>query len=139
MRITIAFAIAFAAASAGLGYVANLYMDEREARAVAENRTEDIEESFRRYGEAVNETFIQQQRESDELTKKYQEAQQQADNFDKEVASHDLEKIALSKPAMLERRINDGTAKLHSQLEEASRSRGIGDATEDSSGKTPTP
>ena len=54
---------------------------------------------------------------NEELTSKYNEAESKVDSLRDKLIDHDLTNLSLKKPALIEKRINNGTSKAFANLE----------------------
>jgi uncharacterized protein YaaN involved in tellurite resistance len=73
---------------------------------------------------------------NEELTTKYNEAESRVDSLRDKLIDHNLTNLSLKKPALIEKRINDGTSKAFANLESITtvdRVQSVSDTRADSS------
>lgn len=124
----------FLVALSAVGGVASMvfvYLGERDSKVEAEVRAEQnaeaaksVADSLKNYAIDTEEKLFHYQKEKERLESEFNDAKGVADKLSKMLAEHDIDKIARSKPGMLERRANSGTQQLWDDFEKAT---GAGD------------
>ncbi len=67
--------------------------------------------------EKQKQNALENEKASEELTIQLQEAREYEDNLVRKLQKHNLTKLAIAKPGLIETRINNGTEKLREKLE----------------------
>lgn len=114
-------------------YVVGELEDTRNALAVTENTVSLLETENQRWAQAYEQALA--------LAKETQEVQQEATaqmrKLNDVLSRHNLHALALAKPGLIERRVNDGTADIFSLFERATTPGG--DTGSASEGDDPAP
>jgi len=96
-------------------------------------------ESFKAYRTSVTAQLEQMKQQMNLLRQKYQESEERANELGKLLAKHDFAYLAYRKPGLIERRVNDATARMFSDLEKASRDFARRGKPSESSSNVPSP
>jgi len=118
------YLILFVVGSAILG-AGVLYYKDTQARIqqLAENNAK-LSVAAERQEATINqmkETAVRQAELNDELRNRLQEAEVYKDELLSKLQDHDLTRLALKKPGLIESRINNGTKELFDDLESSTR------------------
>jgi Tfp pilus assembly protein PilO len=107
----------------GVGYGAMWYYNDTQARIqqLAENNAK-LESAVATQQETIatlEETSAKQAELNQELQGQLQEAESYQDELRAKLQKHDLTRLSQAKPALIEKRINNGTKELFDSLESA--------------------
>jgi hypothetical protein len=70
---------------------------------------------------AIQESFAKQGKSLQNLQRNYNQIEQEKDQYIAKIAQHNVDKIALAKPGLIENRINKGTATVFGDIENDSK------------------
>jgi chromosome segregation ATPase len=105
----------------GLGFGAKYYYDSTQAKIEQLVAEKQILDQAVRTNEAtigrLKEDAATQQRLNDELQANLREAEAGLDQIRATLSDHDLTRLALRKPGLIETRINNGTKEVFDQIE----------------------
>ena len=105
----------------GLGFGAKYYYDSTQAKIEQLVAEKQILDQAVRTSEAtigrLREDAATQQRLNDELQANLREAEAGLDQIRATLSDHDLTRLALRKPGLIETRINNGTKEVFDQIE----------------------
>ena len=105
----------------GIGYGAYfIYNDTMKRMATLRDNNAKLEVAVQSKEAALNEmtdNFEKQARLNKELTGKLEDAEKDQDDLRSKLQKHDLTRLSIGKPGMMEKRINDDTKKLFSDFE----------------------
>ena len=105
----------------GLGFGAKYYYDSTQAKIEQLVAEKQILDQAVRTNEAtigrLREDAATQQRLNDELQANLREAEAGLDQIRATLSDHDLTRLALRKPGLIETRINNGTKEVFDQIE----------------------
>tara|TARA_Y100001970_G_C13989252_1_gene727340 strand:- start:349 stop:720 length:372 start_codon:yes stop_codon:yes gene_type:complete len=103
-------------ATVGLLY----YRDTQKRISTLQQNNAKLEVAVQSKETALNEmtaNFEKQSRLNKELTGKLEDAEKDQDDLRSKLQKHDLTRLSIGKPGMMEKRINDDTKKLFSDFE----------------------
>ena len=103
-------------ATVGLLY----YRDTQKRISTLQQNNAKLEVAVQSKETALNEmtaNFEKQSRLNKELSGKLEDAEKDQDDLRSKLQKHDLTRLSIGKPGMMEKRINDGTKKLFSDFE----------------------
>tara|TARA_Y100000593_G_scaffold92659_1_gene185008 strand:- start:1014 stop:1385 length:372 start_codon:yes stop_codon:yes gene_type:complete len=103
-------------ATVGLLY----YRDTQKRISTLQQNNAKLEVAVQSKEAALNEmtaNFEKQSRLNKELTGKLEDAEKDQDDLRSKLQKHDLTRLSIGKPGMMEKRINDDTKKLFSDFE----------------------
>ena len=103
-------------ATVGLLY----YRDTQKRISTLQQNNAKLEVAVESKEAALNEmtdNFEKQARLNKELSGKLEDAEKDQDDLRSKLQKHDLTRLSIGKPGMMEKRINDGTKKLFSDFE----------------------
>ena len=103
-------------ATVGLLY----YRDTQKRISALQQNNAKLEVAVQSKETALNEmtaNFEKQSRLNKELTGKLEDAEKDQDDLRSKLQKHDLTRLSIGKPGMMEKRINDDTKKLFSDFE----------------------
>lgn len=106
---------------AGVGVLIKFYLDERDSRVLAEQIAHQNDKIMVEYGQEIEKQIDYYTLEIDHLGIKFDSARRESNEFRKKLAAYDLEKEARAQPRTLEEKVNAATAKLFTDIENASR------------------
>lgn len=109
----------------GLGFGAKYYYDSTQAKIEQLTAEKQILDQAVKTNEATIGRLRQdaetQQRLNDELQANLRQAEEGLDQIRAKLSDHDLTRLALRKPGLIETRINNGTKEVFDQIESDSR------------------
>ena len=108
--------VASMVATVGLLY----YRDTQKRISTLQQNNAKLEVAVQSKEAALNEmtaNFEKQARLNKELTGKLEDAEKDQDDLRSKLQKHDLTRLSIGKPGMMEKRINDDTKKLFSDFE----------------------
>ena len=96
------------------------YQDTQQRLKTLQQNNAKLEVAVKSKDEALNfmtSNFEKQSRLNKELTGKLEDAEKDQDDLRSKLQKHDLTRLSIGKPGMMEKRINDDTKKLFSDFE----------------------
>lgn len=125
-------------ALSGVAYFVMDYIDTKQEAAVTTATLESTVVAFGNYATDVESEVAGQAVALGALMQGYQEAGDEKARLENILAKHDLGELAKSRPGLVANRINDGTARMFSAIEKASRgSKGTGPPATPKAGADP--